>query len=247
MPLLEAPRPLTSDSLVAAWRSSWPGSPPPGDFDVQADDDGLGAMTFTVDGMRGALVVVPAPIPAGELEGPAATSWLWPDAPEEIEGVNAHVVMWVSGKGRPLDAYLALSRLVCAGLRATGALGVYWGSARQLIRADVFNGIAHDAEDGSLPVVLWVDFRAFVDDGRAALFTVGLRAFGLMELEIAPSDRPAGDLRELAMGVATYLIEQGPVLGDGDTVGATDEQRVVVRHAPSMIDRPGTVYRLEGF
>jgi len=49
------------------------------------------------------------------------------------------------------------------------------------------------------------------------------------------------------LNIATYLIEQGPVIADGNTVGGSEEERVVVRHAPSMIDRPGLVYRLEGF
>ncbi len=247
MPLLETARRLTGESLTVAWRSAWPEAPPPSDFEVETGGDGLGAMTFAIDGMRGALAVVPMPIPGGELDGPAATSWLWPDAQEEIGRVTAHVVTWVSGAGPQVDAHRHLTRLVSAVLRATDALGVYWGAAGQVIRADVFDGVAHESEHGSLPVMLWVDFRAFVENGRSALFTVGLGAFGLMELEIAPSEREVGELRELAVGVASYLIEHGPVVGDGHTVGGSEDERVVVRHAPSMIDRPGTVYRLEGF
>jgi hypothetical protein len=246
MPLLETARPLTRDSLLAAWRSTWPASPPPTDFDVQTDDNGFPAMTFAIGDMRGALAVVPMPIPGGELEGPAATSWLWPDALGEIQRVGAHVVTWVSGVGAQAEAHRHLTRLIGALLRATDALGVYWGAANQVIRADVFDAIAHESERDSLPVMLWIDFRAFVDGGRASLFTVGLRAFELMEIEVGPSEKEVGDLRELAMSVATYLIENGPVIGDGDTVGGTSDKRIVVRHAPSMVDRSDTVYRLEG-
>ncbi len=245
MPLLESARRVTEDSLTAAWHEAWPGLPPPRGFDVEVDEESFGAMTFDLDAMRGALAVVPMPIPGGELDGAAATSWLWPDAREEIERVGAHVVTWVSGTGRQVDAHRHLTRLVCAVLRATDGLGVYWGAAGQVIRADVFDGIAHESAPDSLPVVLWVDFRAFVEDGRASLFTVGMSTFGLMELEIGPSEKGPGDLRELAVNVARYLVEQGRVIGDGDTVGGDDE-RVVVRHAPAMVDRPGTVYRLEG-
>ncbi len=245
MPLLETARPVTEESLTAAWRAAWPSLPPPRGFDVEGEEEGFGAMTFDIDGMRGALAVVPMVIPGGELDGPAATSWLWPDAREEIERVGAHVVTWVSGTGPQVDAHRHLTRLVCAVLRATDALGVYWGAAGQVVRADVFDGIAHESEPDSLPVALWVDFRALVEEGRASLFTVGMRTFGLIELEIAPSEKAPGDLRELAVNVARYLIEQGRVIGDGDTVGGTEDERVVVRHAPSMVDRPHTVYRLE--
>ena len=98
-----------------------------------------------------------------------------------------------------------------------------------MIRPDVFDGIAHRSDEDALPVMLWVDFRAFAEnaadtedsedagDGRSALFTVGLSAFGLMEPEIAPSDKRPGELRELGRSMASYLIENGAVLGDGDT------------------------------
>jgi hypothetical protein len=73
-----------------------------------------------------------------------------------------------------------------------------------------------------------------------------LHDLGLLEIEIPPSRRAPGDLRDFATNVATYLIEHGPVIGDGDTVGGDEHERITARHAPSAIDRPGLVLRLEG-
>jgi hypothetical protein len=170
---------------------------------------------------------------------------LWPNAQEDITRVAGHVIAWISGPGPLVDAHLHLTRIVVAANRATNALGVYWGAASHVIRADLFDDLAH--RTGGLPVTLWVDFRCYVVDGRSSLFTVGLAAFGVMELEIANSVRRVGELREFAAGLAEYLIRNGPVIEEGHTVGGSENERVVVRHAPSMVDRPGMVYRLDGF
>jgi hypothetical protein len=91
-----------------------------------------------------------------------------------------------------------------------------------------------------------VDFRPLVDGGRPSLFTTGLAAFGLMEIEVAGSSLAPDDLGQMASNIATYLIENGPVIRDGDTVGGDERQRILARHAPSMVGRAGPVLRLEG-
>ena len=36
----------------------------------------------------------------------------------------------------------------------------------------------------------------------------------------------------------------GPVIADGNTVGGDDEERILVRHLPSMIDATREVYKI---
>jgi hypothetical protein len=47
-----------------------------------------------------------------------------------------------------------------------------------------------------------------------------------------------------ACDLVQYLIEQGPVIEDGDTVGRNGDQKIVVHHAPSMLNRGELVYKL---
>ncbi len=75
---------------------------------------------------------------------------------------------------------------------------------------------------------------------------MGLSAFGIQELEIAPSLREPHELREWTWDLARNLIDRRPVLNDGDTVGRSAHERVLVRHARSMDKRNAQVYRLEG-
>lgn len=106
--------------------------------------------------------------------------------------------------------------------------------------------MAHHYHPDGLPVMLWIDFRGLAEPSWSSLFTVGMSEFGLMELEVPQSQKRLGDLREFAWDIAAYLIRQGPVVGDGQTVGWSETEQFVVRHTPSMIDRAGTVYTIEG-
>ena len=245
MVLFERPEPLTPDALKEGWRAAWPRCAPPTDFFGDTDDNGTSSMTCQLDTMTGALGMMPARIPGGELE--RATAWLWPNAEVELTRADAHAIVWVSGPVGQVDAHCALTRLIAAVVNSTETLGVYLGGAGHVIRANVFDEMArHYLDHDLLPALLWIDFQVGVDDGRATLLTRGMTEFGLMELEVERSQKSPGELREFAMNIAEYLLREGAVIRHGDTVGENENQRVRVRHAPSVADRPGPVYRFEG-
>lgn len=127
---------------------------------------------------------------------------------------------------------------------ATNALGVYVGGAGSVIRADIFVDMAKDLD---VPVALWVDLRCFaLQNGGSGLFTIGLSQFGLLEIEIPSSPQQCGDLRIWTMSLASWLIEERPTVNSGETVGLSAEEKILVEHAPSLINREGPVMRLTG-
>lgn len=138
----------------------------------------------------------------------------------------------------------ALTRVTAVLVRATRALGVYVGSASAVVRGDVFVALAQAA---ALPISAWVDFRVVrADDGRYGLFTVGLRQFGLMELEIATSGLPVGELRIWCMDVASHLVRDRPDVRHGHTIGFSAGEKIRVAHVPSMTGTGQLAYRLTG-
>jgi hypothetical protein len=66
-----------------------------------------------------------------------------------------------------------------------------------------------------------------------------------MEIEIPRIDMEAGDLREWLLNVMYYVLENGAVLKDGETIGMSAEQQIRIRHGPSSFGHPGKVIRLE--
>jgi hypothetical protein len=53
-----------------------------------------------------------------------------------------------------------------------------------------------------------------------------------------------GQPRLNQQAVAHYLIQSGPVIADGNTVGGNAEERVLVHHRPSKIDKMKKVYKI---
>ena len=213
--------------------------PDPGNLEFKES-----AFTCQVNGALAGALVMPAPIPNNEVNGPASTSWLWPTAPQDLQGYDAHIVVFVSQAESHLAAFQAMTRVAAAIVRASNALGVYMGGAGIVVRADVFVEMAQEME---IPVPLWVDLRCVASgDGGSGLFTVGLQQFGLMEVEVPSSPQKCGDLRMWTMSLASWLIETRPTINSGETVGLSADERIRVDHAPSMINREGPVMRLTG-
>jgi hypothetical protein len=96
------------------------------------------------------------------------------------------------------------------------------------------------------PLYLWVDLRAIRNkDGTTGLFTTGLSALGHMEIELPRIEMDPGELREWLLNIMYYLLENGPVLKHGETIGMSEEQKIRIRHCPSSFGHPGKVIRLE--
>jgi hypothetical protein len=66
-----------------------------------------------------------------------------------------------------------------------------------------------------------------------------------MEIEIPRIEMEIGDLREWLLEIMRYLLENGPVLLDGQTIGMSAKQQFRIRHCPSIFGHAGQVIRLE--
>jgi hypothetical protein len=99
--------------------------------------------------------------------------------------------------------------------------------------------------DKRLPVSLWIKVGLDRHEGGTLAATIGMGAFGLMEIEAGPADLQPGALFNLVRSFAQYLLTSGPVVADGDRVGDDEATAVRVRHAASFRDAAQTVYRLD--
>lgn len=238
---------LTVETFTRAWETVWPALPCPTNMTHQAiGPNGLTSLHLDLDGRKAAVGVLPFPV--SDVDAAPCEHWLWPEAAEVIGRSKAHVI--VCGPNvdppDPLRLHWYVTHLVAATIDATDALGVAWGRFGPAVRADLFKAMAQDlASHGNPALWLWIDLPAYVEHGKATVITEGLSQFGLMEIEISDSAQAVGELRELATNVAEYLIDHGPVLADGDTLGPTATPLFAVRHGPSLLDRPGPVYRIE--
>ncbi|HEV3146172.1 MAG TPA: DUF4261 domain-containing protein [Gemmataceae bacterium] len=216
--------------------------------DIDRGDQGV--FSFAVGDEFFALAHMAAPYPVSDLEGPIATSWMWPAKPP-IENVKKHrshlLITMTGGTADPVRRRLVLTAVTALAAKQAGVMAVYWPDGTLVLFPPLFVGMAKTmTAPEAPPLYLWVDLRAFRnEDGTTGLFTTGLTPLGHMEIEIPRIDMPPGELREWLLNIMYYLLENGPVLKHGETIGMSAEHKIRVRHAPSSFGHPGKVIRLE--
>jgi hypothetical protein len=209
-----------------------------------------GVFSFNVGDEFFALALMPAPYPAKDIEGPIATSWMWPAQPP-IESVKRHrshlLITMTGGAADPIRRRLMLTAVTALAAKQPEVMAVYWPEATLVLYPPVFINMAAEINSPETPpLYLWVDLRAFRNqDGTTGLFTTGLAPLGHMEIEIPRIDMEPGELRDWLVNIMYYLLANGPVLKHGQTIGMSAEQQIRISHCESSFGHSGKVIRLE--
>jgi hypothetical protein len=214
---------------------------------AEAGEAKEGQFAFRIGAQDVIAGLMPAPIPWADLEGPCAASWLWPDAAKVLKHHVAHLVVTVLSEAGPVERARLLTQ-VTASILATcpEAVGVYWGDAALVLPPALFQEFTTQILPSGPPLYLWVDFRVGkTAGGKSSGFTTGLAALGHMEFETQDSPEPPDELRERFFGLANYVLENGPVIRDGDTIGEDANERIRVVYADSQFGQKGRVMWLE--
>ena len=115
-----------------------------------------------------------------------------------------------------------------------------------LIQADTFKGEFARMQNGEIPFSLWVLIQfSKQPNGNTLISTLGMRAFEQMEIE-TESTLPLDQTFDFVRKFGTYILANGPVVKDGQTIGHSEAQRIKVCHVRSF--RPDVnenVYWLE--
>jgi hypothetical protein len=231
---------LSAAAIQTDLARQWPSLPK-----AEALEEKEGTFAFRVGTQDVIAGIMPAPIPWSDLEGPCATSWLWKDAAEVLKAHANHAILTVSGEEEPLDRMRLLTQ-VTASILATcpEAAGVFWTHAALVIQPPLFCDFAKEMIER--PLYLWVDFRVGPNaTGRSSGFTTGMESLGHMEIETEDSPEPPGELRDRLFGLANYVLDAGPVIRDGDTIGEDANERIRVVYSDSAFGHKGKVMRLE--
>lgn len=232
---------LSATDIVADLSTRWP--------DLEVGDDANekdNTLSFRVGSAEVVLGLMPAPIPASDLDGPCATSVLWPNAAETVSEHQTHVVVTVLGELEPIELSTVLSQATASLMAVSeSAIGVYWCNATLLVPKDLFVDFATQVMPHGPPLHIWVDFRVGAGgENLSEGFTTGMSALGHMEFESQDATEPPGELRERFLALAGYLIENGPVIQDGNTVGEDANEKIRVVYSDSSFGHEEQVMRL---
>jgi len=141
----------------------------------------------------------------------------------------------ISGEFDPVGLSTMLTQVTAAVMASCPAtIGVYWGNATLIIPKPIFIDFAETILPEGPPLHIWVDFRVGRDSEKSSSgFTSGMVALGHMEFEAVNSPEPPGELRERLMALAGFVLENGSVLKNGDTVGEDADERIRIVYTKS--------------
>jgi hypothetical protein len=228
-------------AVVADIADKWP------DLEVKASDEAKdGQVSLDIDGgmVIGMMMGAPMPMDADEL---SAKSLLWPPKAKHLLAEHAnHMILTAFTGDDPVERATHLTYAAAGVLGACEqAIGVYWGEANHVVKGDLFQQMATEMLPESLPLWLWVATLVGTGDDGTQGCTVGMKAFGHMELETTNASDEVGDLRERFLAVAGYLIQNGPVIKDGNTVGGDEHEKIQVIYSDSQFGHEEQVMRLD--
>ncbi|MCC9608476.1 DUF4261 domain-containing protein [Blastopirellula sp. JC732] len=232
---------LSIEAIQQELATRWPELPAASD--VTGEDN---TYIFDLGEAQVIVALMPAPFPWSDLEGPCATSILWKDAAEQLKTHQTHAIVSLNAELDPIPHSTMLTKVVTAVLAASpSSLGVYWGNATLIVPKAIFLDFATEVMSDGPPLHIWVDFRVGAESSNTSSgFTCGMAALGHMELEANGATEPPRELYDRLMSLAGYVLENGPVIRDGDTVGQDANEKIRVIYGKSNFGHEGKVMRL---
>jgi hypothetical protein len=232
---------ISRSAVYKHLQATWPSLPA-----VTASEKTDSTFSFQIGNDSIIYGLMPTPIPWSDLEGPCKSSWLWPEATEKMRGHSSHVIVTVMSERPPVERQTLLTQATASLVATTQATaGVYWGSSTLVMSPEMFCDFANKVMPDSPPLFAWIDFRTGSSkNGQVRGFTTGLRSLGHMELEALDAAETLGGLKERFFGLAGYLLENGPVIKDGDTMGEDEDERIQIVYSDSTFGQEEQVMRL---
>jgi hypothetical protein len=154
----------------------------------------------------------------GKSRPETSQTWDWADADEVLAGARESLLvteMFAEPYG-PRDRVAALVSVVAALTAATAPLAVAWPTSQ---RVSDPAASATDGLGGLLNVRL---FTVSADEDERVMDTRGLAPFGLPDVQIHFRDLDPGALAGLLYATASYLLDAGDVIEDGNTIPGPD-------------------------
>ena len=191
------------------------------------------AHVLIIDDYKVVIAPFASAMPIEALEPGAQRNYLFNNALEVIMKHTNHVAIGiVEGTGNTLEESILLSKLLAVATVQTGATAIYMNGV--LYEADKYYQETENLRDNVLPMVnlVWVDID-FEEDGTISLYTNGMEVFDQFNVEFLHCPWDPERAWNYILSVANYMLTSGKELTDGDSIGRTETEELVVH-----IDEP---------
>lgn len=194
-----------------------------------------GTSAFRVGGLDVLCALMPMAVPEGEADGATEHSLSGLDGSWALPEHRAHLVVvqqeTKAAKSSKLEQLTTFTRIVAGIVRATDAVGVYWGEGGATHHPEFVVNIAHS----ELPLPIWVGVSVAKAGKASELLSIGMKQLGLPEL-LLTTPQVDGAVFEFFYDLLAYVTRRGKRLPEGDHVGRTEKERLKVHYVASPVD-----------
>lgn len=222
--LLSTPE-FDADEFRAALKEDW-GIECPEDPE-NSEDEGT-TIVFCENGMMATVGLMEAKVPNDEAEYWANSNFMTREkSVAAAKSHNAHLLVAVLGRNSdPLAAGELFVKIASTCLKASNALGIYDCGTVWLPEDYIRSAMV--MKEGEFPLTDLVFIGLYQDEKGISSWTNGLRSFGKEELEVIGSSQSPSEVYELMLNISSYLVLQGAVLRNGETLGYSAEQKLPI-------------------
>jgi hypothetical protein len=225
----------SAEAIVEAYARLYPQLPP-----LRVDPEHTkpdAASIFLPDGCAVLAALLDAPVPNREADDAAGFSLAGYGSGPTLARHGAHlavVLQEIPGLS-PVEALLRFTLVLASICEATDAVGVYWGGATHPAR--FFVDVATD-EGLDLPVYLWTGLSVAADGpDRVGFLSLAMKEqLGVDDLLLTAPRATSNEGLHLFFDLLSYVAKRGRAPGAGETVGRSEDEKLIVSRTPSPVD-----------
>ncbi len=207
-------------------------------------------LSFTVGKTIVSVSASHGPILQKYMKEASVGTWWWRSAAKEVRSHTGFIfAAYIPLDKNHLKTHRIMTVVTSIILEEKNAFAVHHVSSELLMPKPLYLSEASRMSESYLPMMLWVKTyvgQGKTPNGKTAMFgrTVGMRNFGLMEMETRTGPTNIQLLHKLLWGMQSYLAQKGPVIADGHTMGRTNAEKIKILHKKSVFGSNKKVYFL---
>lgn len=213
-----------------------------------SEDEKKNVMALRIEGVgSGFIGLMPRPVPNGEAEASFKFSVSSFSEENKLSDHSFHLIvtLGIAEGCKPLDSLMAFTSLLAAITEATESVGVYWGNAGATHTRDFFLSVASEHEI-TPRILLWNGISRAGEKGKKMSFlSYGMNQLGLPDLYLVCNASEGGTYIGRFFDLLAYIADRGEAIPAGDTIGATEDERILVEYVKSPADNKKAVLKIK--
>ncbi len=206
------------------------------EIEFKNEDVEKGVVVSNVGDFLVSFMYLDIPVPNDEAVEAASRNFPWREAVATAKLHKAHMLVYVSGGNDPYELGRLYSKIMGECCNQENAIGVY--QLGTVFHSKAFRDISHLLKKypEEIPYYNLVFVGMYRSMHGTCGYTSGLNLLGKDEIEIIDSKKDPKVMYEFLDNIVQYVVFNDVTLKDGETIGASAEERIQITRSESVVD-----------